>query len=162
MKGSGHTAYTVEEATRRLEGFCAYQERCHKDCLQKLREMRMIPEATDQIMAHLIQGGFLNEERFARAFVRSKFRQKGWGRLRIRSALQNRDISEGLIRRGMEEIQGPGYTEALDTLARKRWGQLATEGNLERKKQKLVNYLQYRGWETELVYGKVRELSEGS
>ncbi len=162
MNRFGHTSYTVEEATRRLEHYCAYQERCHQECLQKLREMRMIPEATDQIMVHLIQGGFLNEERFVGAFVRSKFRQKGWGRLRIRRELQHRDISEALIRRGLREIEGPQYALAVDTLARKRWEQLGGEENPERRKQKLFQYLQYRGWETELIYDKVRELSQAT
>ena len=161
MSRFGYTSYTVTEATRRLEQYCAYQERCHQECLQKLREMRMIPEAIDQIMAHLIQNGFLNEERFTSAYVRSKFRQKGWGRLRIRSALRQRDISENLIRRGLKEIDGPQYTKSLDALAQKRWDQLHGEQNPERKKQKLASYLQYRGWETELVYEKVRELSQG-
>ena len=109
----------------------------------------------------LIQNGFLNEERFTGAFIRSKFRQKGWGRLRIRSALRQRAISEILIRRCLKEIEGPQYAKALDALAQKRWDQLLGEQNLERKKQKLANYLQYRGWETELVFEKVRELSEG-
>ena len=160
MKPFGYTAYTVEEATRRLERFCAYQERCHQECVRKLQEMRMIPEAIDQIMVHLIQNGFLSEERFASAFVRSKFRQKGWGRLRIRRALQLREISEALIRRSLKEIEGPRYAEALHALARKRWEQLAGEASPERKKQKLFQYLQYRGWEHELVYEMVQELSE--
>ena len=162
MKPFGYTAYTVEEATRRLEAYCAYQERCHQECQHKLQKMRMIPEAIDQIMAHLIQGGFLNEERFARAFARSKFRQKGWGRIRIRQALRQRDISEALIRRSLRELEGPQYEEALEALARKRWEQLAGEENPERRKQKLVNYLLYRGWETDLVYEKARELSDGT
>ena len=160
MKPFGHTAYTVEEATRRLERYCAYQERCHQECVRKLQEMRMIPEAIDQIMVHLIQNGFLNEERFARAFVQSKFRQKGWGRLRIRRALRLREISEALIRRSLKEIEGPRYAEALHALARKRWEQLAVEASPERKKQKLFQYLQYRGWENDLVYEMVQELSE--
>lgn len=160
MKPFGYKAYTVEEATRRLERYCAYQERCHQECVRKLQEMRMIPEAIDQIMVHLIQNGFLSEERFARAFVRSKFRQKGWGRLRIRRALQLREISEALIRRSLKEIEGPRYAEALHALARKRWEQLAGEASPERKKQKLFQYLQYRGWENELVYEMVQELSE--
>lgn len=159
MKAFGYTAYTVEEATRRLERYCAYQERCHQECHQKLQQMRMIPEAIDQIMVHLIQNGFLNEERFASAFVRSKFRQKSWGRLRIRRALKLRDISEALIRRSLKEIEGAQYTEALYALARKRWEQLTGEQNPERKKQKLLQYLQYRGWETELIYDALRELS---
>lgn len=159
MSAFGYTAYTVAEATRRLERYCAYQERCHQECVRKLQEMRMIPEAIDQIMVHLIEHGFLNEERFTAAFVRSKFRQKGWGRLRIRKELQLRDISEALIRRSLKELEGPQYTGALQALAQKRWEQLAGEPDLERKKQKLFQYLQYRGWETDLVYDTVRELS---
>jgi regulatory protein len=66
--------YTVDEAQKKLESYCAYQERCHKEVRTKLQEMRMIPEAIDAIMVHLIQHNFLNEERFAKAFVRGKFR----------------------------------------------------------------------------------------
>ncbi len=76
-----------------MERYCAYQDRCHQEVLGKLREMRMIPEAIDKIMGHLIAHGFLNEERFARSFVRGKFRIKKWGRVRITRELKNRDIS---------------------------------------------------------------------
>jgi len=62
--------YTVQEATVRMERFCAYQERCHKEVVAKLRQMRMIPEAIDLILTHLIEDNYLNEERFARSFAR--------------------------------------------------------------------------------------------
>ncbi|HAI16607.1 MAG TPA: recombinase RecX, partial [Xanthomarina gelatinilytica] len=65
--------YTVEEAKRTLENYCAYQERCHKEVAQKLRDMRMIPEAIDVIIVHLLEHDFLNETRFAKSYVRGKF-----------------------------------------------------------------------------------------
>ena len=86
-------SYTVPEAISKMEGYCSYQERCHKDVRQKLDEMRMIPEARDRIVAHLIKEGYLNEERFAIAFARGKHRIKKWGRVRIISELRYRDIS---------------------------------------------------------------------
>ncbi len=60
-----HKTYTVDEARQKLEQYCAYQERCHDEVIQKLRGLNMIPQAADTIIAHLIEHNFLNEERFA-------------------------------------------------------------------------------------------------
>ena len=49
-----HKTYTVEEAKRKLEHYCSYQDRCHKELEQKLREMRMVPEAIEEIIPHLL------------------------------------------------------------------------------------------------------------
>ena len=87
-------AYTVTEATRKLESYCAYQERCHKEVIEKLRELRMVDAAIDHILAHLIQEGYLNEERYAKSFARGKFLIKKWGRNRIVNELMLRDISK--------------------------------------------------------------------
>ena len=70
---SPKNSYSVDEATKKMEGYCAYQDRCHKEVIVKLRDMRMIPQAIDQILGHLIQENYLNEERFARSFDRGKF-----------------------------------------------------------------------------------------
>ena len=90
MKATAKT-YTVQEAKERLEAYCAYQERCHREVVTKLRTMGMIPLAIDDIVVHLIQNGFLNEERFAKSFARGKFRIKKWGRVRMR---KNKLLSE--------------------------------------------------------------------
>ncbi len=75
--------HTVDEALTNLENYCVYRERCHKEVEQKLNELRMIPEAKEKIILHLIEHDFLNEERYAKAFARGKFRIKKWGRQRI-------------------------------------------------------------------------------
>lgn len=150
--------YTVKEATNRLESYCAYQERCHKEVQQKLREMKMIPEAVDLIILHLLQHNFLNETRFAQAFARGKFNHKKWGKQRIVRELKFRDISTYNINLALKEIPETNYLSTFDALAEKRFLQLASEKNLQRKRKKFADYLLYRGWESFMVWDKVREL----
>ncbi|KQC30894.1 regulatory protein RecX [Flagellimonas eckloniae] len=150
-------AYSVTEATRKLENYCAYQERCHKDVLEKLRTMRMIPEAIDQIVSHLIQENYLNEERFAKSFARGKFSIKKWGKNRIINELKQRQISRFNIKTALAEINEETYHKTLSELANKRLAQIH-ETNLQKRRKKLADYLLYRGWESNLVYEKLKEL----
>ena len=150
--------YTLKEATAKLEGYCAYQERCHKEVNQKLREMRMIPEAINIIILHLLKHNFLNESRFAQAYARGKFNHKKWGTQRIVRELRYRDISKYNIDLGLKEIAKEDYENTFDELAQKRYFQLSSENNLQKKRKKLADYLLYRGWESFLVYDKVNEL----
>jgi len=107
--------YTIEEAKRSLERYCAYQDRCHQEVHKKLVEMRMIPDAIDIIMGHLIEHEFLNEERFAKAFVRGKFNHKSWGKQRIVRELKQRKLSEYTIKIGLLEITDEDYEKVFDT-----------------------------------------------
>lgn len=150
--------YTVNEAKSKLEHYCAYQERCHKEVQQKLYEMRMIPEAIDDIIHHLLQHNFLNESRFAQAFARGKFRSKKWGKQRIVRELKSRQISQYNIKLALKEIPEDEYLATFDNLAEKRLLQLEKESDFQKKRKKFADYLFYRGWESELVWEKVREL----
>ncbi|MGY8913890.1 MAG: regulatory protein RecX [Flavobacteriales bacterium] len=149
--------YTLEEATKKLEGYCSYQERCHKEVVQKLRDMRMIPDAIDQIVVHLINHNFLNEERFAMSYARGKFNIKKWGRNRITQELKRREISKFNIKKAVGQLDTPAYLETLDALANKRLGAIK-ETNIQKRRKKLADYLLYRGWESHLVYEKITEL----
>ena len=146
--------YTVDEAQKKLEHYCAYQERCHKEVREKLKDMRMIPEAIDMIMVHLIEQNFLNEERFAQAFVRGKFRIKKWGKNRLVRELKFREISKYSIDKALKEIDLEDYHSTLDELTKKRIAQV-NEKNIFKKKKKVADYLLYRGWESHLVYEKI-------
>ena len=152
-----HTSYTLTEATKKLEYYCAYQERCHKEVQQKLRDMRMIPEAIDQIIGHLITENYLNEERFAQSYTRGKFNIKKWGRNRIVNELKFRGISRFNIKTALQEIDDDIYLITLDSLAKKRL-EAIKESNKQKRRKKLADYLFYRGWESHLVYGKLKEL----
>lgn len=158
MNYPSQKTYTLKEAQAKLESFCAYQERCHKEVNQKLRDMKMIPEAIEVIKLHLLEHNFLNETRFAQAFTRGKFNQKKWGKLRIKRELSYRDISKYNIEIGLKEICEDKYLNTFNDLAQKRFEQLSSESNPHKKKRKIADYLLYRGWESFLVYDKIRTL----
>ncbi|MEE9362524.1 MAG: regulatory protein RecX [Cellulophaga sp.] len=153
-----HTkTFTLSEATKKIESYCAYQERCHKEVTYKLKEMRMIPEAIDILIVHLIQNNFLNEERFAKSYARGKFNIKKWGRNRITNELKQRNISSYNIKTALQEIDPNDYIETLDVLAYKRLQDIR-ENHIQKRRKKLADYLLYRGWESHLVYEKITEL----
>ena len=150
-------SYTLDEAIKKIENYCAYQDRCHKEVANKLREMGMIPRAIDQIIGHLIQENFLNEERFAKSYARGKFNIKKWGKKRIVNELKMRDISKYNITSALKEIDENEYLNTLNLLAEKRL-EAIREKNIQKRRKKLADYLLYRGWESHLVYEKITEL----
>lgn len=144
-------SYTVKEATLKLMQYCAYRDRSHKEVEEKLREMRMIPAACEQIIMQLMQENFLNEERFARSFVRGKFRIKKWGRVKITQELKYREISSPLIKIALTEIEEQEYFNTLTEIAEKKYI-LLKEKDPYKKRGKLTNYLLQRGFESSLIY----------
>lgn len=150
-------SYTVIEATKAMEHYCAYQERCHKEVEQKLYDLNMIPEAQEFIILHLLQHNFLNEERFAKAFARGKFSIKKWGRIKIVSELKFKNISSYNIKSALSEIDEEDYLNTLQKIAEKKI-QLIKEPNSFTKKNKLSTFLISKGFETELVYKMVNNL----
>jgi regulatory protein len=151
-------SFTLEQATRALERYCAYQERCHKEVETKLWKINMIPLAQEEIILHLLQHGFLNETRFAQSFARGKFRIKSWGKQRITRELKTRGISSRNIAIGLQELPEDEYEAVFEKLFQKRFDQLYAEQNKFTKRKKLADYLLYRGWESDRVYAKVTEL----
>ena len=151
------TTYTVNEALKKLEYYCSYQDRCHKEVEDKLNKMSMIPEAREKIILHLMEHNFLNEERFAKSFARGKFRIKKWGKQRIIRELKFKGISKYNIDSALKEISEEDYLNTFNELAEKKFNSI-TETKIYKKKKKLIDYLLYRGWETHLVYEKVKSL----
>ncbi len=149
--------YSTTEAIQKIEHYCAYQERCHEEVEQKLRSMKMDSDEIDQIIAHLINDNFLNEERFACSFARGKHRIKHWGKMRITNELKFRGINQTLITIALKEISPEEYYETFDQLANKHWESIR-EPNALKKRKKFCDYLLRRGFESNLVYEKMKEL----
>lgn len=149
--------YTVEEATKKIEYYCSYQDRCHDEVITKLKSLGMIPQAIDHIIVHLIEDNFLNEERFACSFARGKHNIKKWGKFRIENELKLRNISKYNITKALKEIPQETYIENFHLLAEKQWNSVL-ENNLQKKKKKVSDYLLRKGWESYLVYDKMNEL----
>ena len=118
----------------------------------------MIPEAIDQITVHLINNDYLNEERFALQFTHGKFYIKKWGKIRLKYELQRKDVSRYIIDKALAEIDYDAYIKTLDDLVEKKWQQLSEEKNYRKKRRKLMEYLQYRGWENDLIYERLNNL----
>lgn len=148
---------SLKEALQKIELFCAYQERCHDEVVSKLHSMKMDLDEIDQIMVHLITENFINEERFACSFARGKHRIKHWGNIRIVNELKFRNISQTLINIALKEITLEEYLETFHSLAERHWDAVK-EINILKKRKKFCDYLLRRGFESTLVYDKVKEL----
>ncbi|MBT8295912.1 MAG: RecX family transcriptional regulator [Gramella sp.] len=153
------TSHTVEEALQKLMHFCAYRDRSQKEVEDKLNELRMIPEAKEKIIITLMQENFLNEERFARSFVRGKFRIKKWGRIKITQELKKREISAPIIKLGLTEIKESEYRATLYELAEKK-EKTISEPNAFKKKKKLADHLLRKGYESQFVFDCVNDITD--
>ncbi len=151
--------FTIKQATQKLEHYCAYQDRCHEEVVQKLRTMKMDADEIDSVVVHLITDNFLNEERFACSYARGKHRIKHWGKIRIVNELKFRKISATLIKIALKEIDDSDYFGIFDELADKHW-ETISEKNLLTKRKKFCDYFLRKGWENELIYQKVKELEK--
>ena len=158
MDFSQNKSYSVQEAKNKLMQYCAYQDRCHQEVEEKLKEMRMIPEACEQIIIYLIHENFLNEERFAQSFARGKFRIKKWGRTRIIRELKQRQISKYNINTALKEIDDIEYAKTFLEVADKKLSSIK-ESNILKRKRKLRDHLLSKGYESTLIYDYLSQLS---
>lgn len=152
---------TIAEIKLKLERFCAYQERCHFDVVQKMRGMAIDSHTIGEIVVYLIQNQFLNEERFARSFARGKHRIKNWGNVRIINELKARNISQTIIKMALTEIPTEEYFTTFESLSAKIWENI-TEKNELKKRKKFCDYLLRKGFESQLVYEKVKEIEKAT
>ncbi|MCY2686268.1 regulatory protein RecX [Salinimicrobium sp. TH3] len=158
MNKESGKSYTVKEATLKLMQYCAYRDRSQKEVEDKLTQMRMIPAAREEIIIKLMQENFLNEERFARSFVRGKSRIKKWGRHKIKQELKLKEVSSPVIRLAMTEINENDYKSTLYALAEKKIP-LIKETNPFKKKKKLYDFLSSKGYESHLILEVIDDLT---
>lgn len=150
---------SFDEAKRKLENYCAYQDRCHSEVINKMFLLGITPQIHDDVLVHLIEHNFLNEERFAKSFVRGKHRLSAWGKNRITSELKFRDINSRLITIALSEIEDKEYFETFDRISANKWEQL-TDSNLQKKKQKFQAYLFRKGYSMSDIISKTQELEK--
>ncbi|ANH83002.1 RecX family transcriptional regulator [Niabella ginsenosidivorans] len=154
-----HT-FTEAQALKKLQQYCAYSERCHSDVVNKLYELGVWKKEHDAIIAALIEANYLNEERFAKAFAGGHFRQKKWGRNKIKKALQQKQVSSYCIKTAMKEIPEAAYLQVLQELFLQKWESLNHEKNRFIKMRKVSDFLLQKGFEPELIqplFSKAKE-----
>ncbi|WP_348798126.1 regulatory protein RecX [Flavobacterium adhaerens] len=153
--------YSIKEAKQKIEHFCAYQERCHEEVVSKLWSMKLTSAEIDEVVVHLIQENFLNESRFACSFARGKHRIKQWGKIRIVNELKMRNINQTLINLALKEISSEEYIATFEALSERNWNSI-TEKNTLKKRKKFCDYMLRRGFESNLIYDKVKELENNN
>ena len=151
--------YDVSIAIERIKNYCALQDRCQWDVLQKLREWELQQATKDHILEILITDKFVDEERFSTSFCRGKFRIKNWGRRKIINELKRKQISIICINIGLKEIDEKEYNLVLEKLFFQKESNTKDKNQFIRK-TKIANFLIQRGFENNLVWDKIRELSD--
>lgn len=151
MRGEENKTRLTQQVFQKLKEFCAYQERCHLEVRVKAFELGLYQVDLAAIIAELIEGNFLNEERFAIQYAGGKFRINKWGRAKIRYALRQKQISDYCIRKALSQIDPADYWATLRRLAEKKYTLLAGTKNEMVKKAKLKHHLGSRGFESDLV-----------
>ena len=146
-----------EQAIQRIRHYCAYQERAQQEVRDKLYELGMTMDEVEEIMSDLIAENFLNEERFATQFAGGHFRIKGWGKVKIQHALQQKRVSSYNIKIGLKAIDEDAYIKTLQQLATKKWNSLKGERGLSRMAETYA-FLHQRGFEPILYQPVVQAL----
>lgn len=150
--------YTYEQALDALQQYCAYQDRCHKEARQKLRDLGCQGDPAEEVICDLIKDKYLDEERFARSFARGRFKMKRWGKQKITRELKQREISAYCIRKALTEIEEEDYLLVIENelLRRDRIEKKATHPYLRRRK--LADYMFQRGFESHLTWEAINRL----
>ena len=151
--------YNTSSAIQRLKDYCAIQDRCQLDILQKIDKWGLQENAKKHILESLIAEKYIDEERFSISFARGKFKIKEWGRIKIRNELKQKEISDICIQKGLSEIKEDEYLNVLDKLFKKKRDKVS-ERNHFIKRAKIANFLIQRGFESFLVWEKVKDLRD--
>ncbi|MBB5394679.1 regulatory protein RecX [Mucilaginibacter sp. AK015] len=140
----------VNVAMAKAEHYCAYQERSQQEVRNKLYDWGLWPDAVENIITRLIEENYLNEDRFAKAYTKGKFNQKGWGKIKIKQGLKFKNVSPVLIKKALLTIDASDYMDTLTRLMQKKAATLPEKDPYKRR-YKLQQYALSRGFETDLA-----------
>ena len=146
-----------DQYLRKLERFCDYQERCHKEVKTKIRTLKIPFSLHQKLLQNLIEKGHLNEKRFTESFVRGKFRIQIWGKVRIKNELKARQISDYLIDNSLSQIDEQDYQDTFEKQFLKVEAKYQKDPP-QRSKQKIFSYLAQKGWEYERINLRLEQI----
>lgn len=145
------------QAWEKIRHFCSYQERCHREVMEKLFEMGMDRPEAEQLASRLVEENYLNEERFAVMYAGGHFRVKKWGRVKIRHALKQKGISAYCLKKALAVIDEGDYYLLLEKLATEKWRSFGGRKEIE-KKFRCRQFLLQRGFESGLIDQVLKEM----
>jgi regulatory protein len=143
---SAPRAYDLTQMLQKSEAFCAYQERCSAEVIDKLKRMGAEEGEILQVLNSLLDNKFLDDERFATAYALGKLRIKHWGVNKIKQGLKLKKLDTSLIQKAIEEMYSEDYEGILQEVANRKWQELYKEKDPWMRKQKLFRFLASRGF----------------
>ena len=146
-----------DDALKKLQRYCAYQERCHQEVRNKLIDLGIYGDDLEDIIVDLITDNFLNEERYAKIYAGGKFRIKKWGRFKIKQKLKFKRVSAYCIKQAMLEIDEFDYIETLHKILKKK-RKTERETNEFKLKGRLAKYAINKGYESWIVWEELKKM----
>ncbi|RMG71355.1 MAG: RecX family transcriptional regulator [Bacteroidetes bacterium] len=140
-----------QEILQKIQRYCAYQDRCRSEVVSRMRQLGVAEADMEKVLEYLEKESFLDEDRFARSFIRGKFTYNKWGRQKIRHGLRQKGLDESLITQALqEEIDEETYRIALRKLIERKW---KTDGDRPRfeLEQRALQTLTTKGYEADLI-----------
>ncbi|MGB0430065.1 MAG: regulatory protein RecX [Bacteroidia bacterium] len=148
---------TYSDAMTKARHYCAYQDRCHFEVEEKLKSWGLHYEFIPTVCVELSSEGYLNEERYVSAYVRGKFTQNKWGKIKIAQGLKSKRVSNKLIEIGLKEIDSTKYFEVLTELLKQK-KQRTTAKNQYDLKAKMHQFVLSKGFESNLISDAIDQI----
>lgn len=141
---------TEQEAFLQLASLCANAEHCQHEMLEKMRKWELTEAVQARVMARLVKERYVDDERYARAFVKDKIRYNKWGRRKVQQALWLKRIDDAIQQTVLDEISDEEYLKVLKPLLKQKTKSIKAESDYERN-QKLVRFALSRGFTFDII-----------
>ena len=141
---------TEQEAFLQLASLCANAEHCQHEMLEKMRKWELTEAVQARVIARLVKERYVDDERYARAFVKDKIRYNKWGRRKVQQALWLKRIDDDVQQTVLDEISDEEYLKVLKPLLKQKTKSIKAESDYERN-QKLVRFALSRGFTFDII-----------
>ena len=141
---------TEQEAYLQLTALCAQAEHCQQEMRDKMKRWDIDPAVQDRIITRLVKERYVDDERYARAFVEDKIRYNKWGRRKVQQGLWLKHIDADIQERVLSEVDDSEYLSVLRPLLKQKAKGIRAENDYERN-QKLVRFALGRGFTFDII-----------
>lgn len=141
---------TEQDAYLQLAAICAQAEHCEQEMRDKMKRWGMEPDAQNRVITRLVNERYIDNERYARAFVKDKIRYNKWGRRKVMQALWMKHIAGDIQQRILDEIDDSDYLDVLVPLLKQKRKTIKAQSDYELN-QKLVRFALGRGFDFNII-----------
>ena len=141
---------TEQEAYLQLAALCAQAEHCEQEMRDKMKRWEIGKAVQDRVLQRLIEERYIDNERYARAFVKDKIRYSKWGRRKVQQALWMKRIDQDIQQRVLDEIEEKEYLDVLSPLLKQKRKSIKADSDYELN-QKLVRFALSRGFTFDII-----------